>query len=73
MTLAPIASQVEQAKVFEIDHPNTSTAKQLHLKSQLGPLPHHVRFLAIDFNEQSLVQALAATDFDASLKTALML
>jgi O-methyltransferase involved in polyketide biosynthesis len=32
-------------------------------------LPHHVRFLAVDFNEQTLVQALASTDFDASLKT----
>jgi len=60
---------VEQSIVFEIDHPNTSKAKQIHLKRQLGSLPHHVRFIAVDFNEQSLAQALTSTDFDASLKT----
>ena len=60
---------IEQSTIFEVDHPNTSKAKQLHLKRQLGSLPHHIRFLAVDFNEQSLVQALASTDFDASLKT----
>jgi len=60
---------IEQSIVFEIDHPNTSAAKQLHLKKQLGSLPHHVRFIAIDFNEQSLAQALTATDFDERLKT----
>ena len=60
---------IEQSRVFEIDHPNTSTAKQFHLQRQLGSLPDHVRFIAIDFNEQSLAQALSSTDFDASLKT----
>ena len=60
---------VEQSRVFEIDHPNTSKVKQLHLKRQLSSLPHHVRFIAVDFNEQSLAQALTPTDFDASLKT----
>jgi methyltransferase (TIGR00027 family) len=56
---------IEQSRVFEIDHPNTSTAKQFHLKRQLGSLPDHVRFIAIDFNEQSLAHALGSTDFDA--------
>jgi methyltransferase (TIGR00027 family) len=60
---------IEQSRVFEIDHPNTSKAKKTHVKRQLGSLPPHLRFLAVDFNEQSLVQALAATDFDARLKT----
>lgn len=62
-------SGIEQSRVFEVDHPTTSNAKQVHLKRQLGALPPHVRFLAVDFNEQSLVQALASTDFDTSLKT----
>jgi methyltransferase (TIGR00027 family) len=62
-------SGIEQSRVFEVDHPTTSDAKQLHLKRQLGSLPPHVRFLAVDLNERSLVQALASTDFDASLKT----
>ena len=62
-------SGIEQSRVFEVDHPTTSNAKQLHLKRQLGSLPPHVRFLAVDLNEQSLVQAVGSTDFDATLKT----
>ena len=60
---------IEQSRVFEIDHPNTSKTKQYYLKQQLGSLPSYVCFLAVDFNEQSLAQALAPTDFDTSLKT----
>jgi methyltransferase (TIGR00027 family) len=60
---------IEQARVFEIDHPNTSRAKQAHLKKRFRSLPQHVRFIAVDFNEQSLMQALASTDFDGRLKT----
>ncbi|HEX6044780.1 MAG TPA: SAM-dependent methyltransferase [Pyrinomonadaceae bacterium] len=60
---------IEQACVFEIDHPLTSKAKQEHLRKQLGRLPDRVRFLAADFNQQSLEQVVVNTDFDAGLKT----
>ena len=60
---------IEQAKVCEIDHPNTSEAKQEKLRKQIIRLPSRIRFVAVDFNRQSFADALASTDFDANLKT----
>jgi methyltransferase (TIGR00027 family) len=60
---------IEQAHVFEIDHPLTSKAKQEHLRKRIGGLPDRVTFIAADFDQQSLEQVIAGTDFDAGLKT----
>jgi len=49
---------------FELDHPETSLAKQAALKRAIGSLPAEVRFVSIDFNRQSLAEALSQAGFD---------
>jgi methyltransferase (TIGR00027 family) len=53
-------------RVFEVDHPATLAAKRQHLECVLGTLPQQVRFVAIDFNQQSLAEVLEAAGFDAT-------
>lgn len=50
-------------KIFEIDHPDTQAAKRHKLK-QLGPVPTNVEFVAIDFEKESLADALARSSYD---------
>jgi methyltransferase (TIGR00027 family) len=53
-----------QAHSFEIDHPETSRAKQAALRLGLGSLPEQVRFVGIDFNRQSIAEVLDRAGFD---------
>lgn len=50
-------------KIFEVDHPDTQAAKQHKLK-QLGSVPANVEFVAIDFEKESLGDALARSGYD---------
>ena len=43
-----------RATVFEVDHPSTSAKKRLDVERALGSLPHHVRFVPLDFNSEDL-------------------
>lgn len=52
---------------FELDHPETSRAKQAALKRATGSLPKHIRFAGIDFNRQSIGDVLSQAGFDSSL------
>lgn len=54
----------ERAATFELDHPETSRAKQAALKKAIGPLPKAVRFVSIDFNRQSIAEVLRQAGFD---------
>lgn len=56
-------------RVFEVDHPATGAAKRERLEAALGRLPEHVRFVASDFRERGLREAMAAARFDPSLRT----
>lgn len=56
----------QRAQTFELDHPDTGRAKQEVLRRHLGSLPERLRFVAIDFNRQSLREALDRAGFDAS-------
>lgn len=47
---------LQRVNVLEIDHPDTSARKQLFLRKTVQPLPAHVRFLSIDFNQQGLAE-----------------
>jgi methyltransferase (TIGR00027 family) len=51
------------ATTFELDHPETSRAKQAALNRK-GPLPDRVRFISLDFNRQSVADVLAQAGFD---------
>jgi methyltransferase (TIGR00027 family) len=52
--------QLAHARVFEVDHPNTSRMKQ----SRIGQVPAQVRYVAIDFNRQMLDEALCEAGLD---------
>lgn len=54
----------QRSIVFELDHPETSRAKRAVLQRELRSLPNQVRFVEIDFNQQSITEALAQDDFD---------
>ncbi len=60
---------IERTKVFEVDHPSTSAKKRSDIERVLGRIPSHVRFVSIDFNKQSLKEALMTTDLDPKEKT----
>ena len=49
---------------FELDHPETSRAKQAVLRPEMGSAPTQVRFVHIDFNLQSIGDVLAQAGFD---------
>ena len=53
-----------RATTFELDHPETSFAKQAALKKATGSLPEKVRFISIDFNRQSVAEVLTQAGFD---------
>jgi methyltransferase (TIGR00027 family) len=57
---------IERARVFELDHPRTLTAKRQYLQQMLGMLPPQVVFGAMDFHQQSLAAVLQSAGFDAT-------
>jgi methyltransferase (TIGR00027 family) len=54
----------QQVKSFELDQPETSIEKQATLRTEIGALPKGVQFVNIDFNKQSVSDALRSTGFD---------
>jgi len=58
-----------QARFFEVDHPNTSAAKQDAVRHAMGRMPAHVAFVTIDFNRQSLADVLQASGLDLAQPT----
>jgi len=58
--------QATRALTFELDHPQTSSAKQAALKGIEPTLPERVRYIGIDFNCQSITEALVKAGFDTS-------
>ena len=61
--------EVRELEVFEVDHPATQAVKRAALRDALGELPEHVRYVAIDFNEQSLKDALTAAGLTRGRRT----
>lgn len=56
-------------RVFEVDHPATQQAKLEKLHKIFSSLPAHVRYVPIDFNEQTLADCLTAHGYDPKGKT----
>jgi len=52
------------AITFELDQRETSAAKQAALKEAVGSLPERIRFVTIDFNMESITEALTHAGFD---------
>lgn len=59
-----------ELRVFEVDHPATQRWKRALLTTASIPVPDSVRFVAVDFERQSLRQQLLRAGFDPSLPTA---
>jgi methyltransferase (TIGR00027 family) len=57
---------MEKIKVVEIDLPSVQEEKKKKLQKHFGRLPQNVSFVSIDFETQSLGDALAGTAFDPS-------
>jgi methyltransferase (TIGR00027 family) len=57
---------------FELDHPETSLLKQALLKKAKGTLPGRVRYIGIDFNRESMAEALLRGGFDKSRPSCLI-
>ncbi len=60
---------VERTRVFEVDHPDTQARKRACLGRILGEIPAHVHFVPIDFNRQTLGDAMSAAGFQESRRT----
>ena len=60
---------IEKARVYEVDHPSTLTAKRERLQHVLKELPQHVVFAEIDFNKQQIGDVLADSGFDIANRT----
>lgn len=52
-------------KIFEVDHPDTQAAKQAKLK-KLGEIPATVEFVAINFEKESISEALTRSLYERS-------
>jgi methyltransferase (TIGR00027 family) len=55
---------IERARIFEVDHPDTSAAKRRAIAARLGSPPAHVRYTAVDFDRGSLEAAMSAAGLD---------
>jgi methyltransferase (TIGR00027 family) len=55
--------------VFEVDYHSTQRLKKLRLEQALGAIPPHVRFVEIDFERNTLADALAAAGYKSGRKT----
>lgn len=60
---------IDEARVFEVDHPATQAWKCRRLERVLGELPSHVAFVPIDFDRQRLVEVMKDADFRADART----
>jgi methyltransferase (TIGR00027 family) len=60
---------LHKTTVFEVDHPDTLSRKRTALTHAFGALPGHVRFVATDFNQDDLEQAMAAAGYCESART----
>ncbi len=62
-------SPLQQLNVFEVDHPVTSQFKQAALKRAIRSIPDNVKFVAIDFDRESLPLVLAGAGWDRQRPT----
>ena len=64
---ARLAESLGEVAVFEVDHPDTQAAKRAALSA--GEWPANVRFVAVDFERDSLRTRLVEAGWDESAPT----
>lgn len=62
-------SGIEHLHYYEIDHPSVIKKKKEKIKKVLGKLPNHVSYIEIDFDQESIENALEKVGYDLSSKT----
>lgn len=60
---------IEQARVFEVDHPVTQAVKRNRITSRLGAIPPHVRFVPADFSTEALDTLLPRSGYRVDATT----
>jgi methyltransferase (TIGR00027 family) len=60
---------IENLRYFEVDHPSVIEKKKAKMKKILGTLPHHVTYVPIDFEKQSLDTELKKAGYNLTSKT----
>jgi methyltransferase (TIGR00027 family) len=60
--------ELAEARVFEVDHPDTQRDKRARTAA-LQPVAREVHFVPVDFTKDSLAEALAAAGHDPSVPT----
>lgn len=53
-------------RVFEVDHPDTQEWKRKRLREADIPVPASMTYVPVDFEHQTLDEAIAATDFESA-------
>jgi methyltransferase (TIGR00027 family) len=61
--------QLASTRVFELDFPGTLARKKQKLRQLYGHLPDHVTYVSIDFNTQSIEEALTHAGYDRRATT----
>lgn len=61
--------RIEQARVFEVDRPAMIELKRARLNRMFDALPAHVKFVAVDFDDHRLGEALRAAGFQPDQRT----
>jgi methyltransferase (TIGR00027 family) len=68
-TLAYRTPLVGRLRMFEVDHPATQRRKRQMLDDSAIDVPDTLRFVSIDFERETLAEALHAAGFDASKRS----
>ena len=68
-TLAYRTPLAERLRIYEIDHPQTQAWKRQLLAAAAIPLPETLRFVAVDFERETLADALASAGFDPAQRS----
>ncbi|WP_440950578.1 SAM-dependent methyltransferase [Methanosphaerula subterraneus] len=64
---------LKNARVFEVDHPDTQFFKMEKIREVFGGLPNHVVYVPIDFEFEDLGDKLRANDYSPDQKTLFVL
>ena len=60
---------IEKLQYYEIDHPTVIEKKKQKIKKVLGKLPEFVTYVGIDFDNQSIEEALLEAGYNLNSKT----
>ena len=64
---------IEKLQYYEIDHPTVIEKKKQKIKKVLGKLPEFVTYLGVDFDNQSIEEALLEAGYNLNSKTLFIL